>query len=127
MSALDHADAIIAALNAGGAHAYLADDIKRMSTKPPYYTEVHVAIGVDENQRVGAFGDMTPVRCITRVVAQSQRNAETERAKGTAALLEKFLTVGGVSFGPIRRETPDDTIDDEGDGFWSGTTAWIYA
>lgn len=127
MSALAHADAIIAKLNAGGAHAYLADDVKRMATKPPYYTEVHLAFGVDENQRIGAFGGVTGIRCITRVVSTSQRNAETERQKGSDALLEQFLTVGGESFGPLRREVPDDTIDDEGDGFWSGTTSWIYA
>lgn len=127
MSAIAHIDALISVMNAAGAHAYLADDIKRMATPPSSYTEVHLAFGVDENERVGSLGGVTPVRCITRVVAGTQRNAENERQKGTTALLGRGYAVAGVSFGPLRREVPDDTIDDDGNGRWSGTTSWIYA
>lgn len=127
IAAVPHATALIAAINAAGGHAYLADDVKNLTSVPPFYTEVYVSARPDSNGRVGALGGVTGARIITRVVAQSQRNAENERAKVAAALLGETFTVGAEVFGPVRREIPDDLIGDDGDGFWSGTSSWVYA
>lgn len=119
--------AIITAINAAGGHAYEADDVKKLATLPSYYTEVYVTARVDENGRVGGLGGITGARVVTRAVAKSQHNAETERTKVAVALLGSMFVVDGETFGPIRREVGDEPIGDEGDGWWSGTSSWIYA
>lgn len=127
IAAIPHADALIVAINAAGGHAYLADDVKKAGALPIAHTEVYVSATPDANGRVGALGGITSARIVTRVVAQSQRNAENERTKVSAALLGKTIAVGGETFGPIVREIPDDLIGDDDNGFWSGTSAWKYA
>lgn len=127
IAANPHAAAIVAAINAAGGHAYTAHDAKSAHPAPAFYTEVYVNARRDQNDRVGALGGITGARLLTRNVGQSQHNAENERAKVAAALLGKTFTVGAETFGPIRREIDDDPVVDDGDGWWSGTSVWIYA
>lgn len=127
IAAIPHAEAIVAAINAAGGNAFLADDVKTAVPLPAFFTEVYVMARTDENARVGALGGITGARVITRNVAGNQRTAENQRAKTATALLGKSITVGSEVFGPIRRELVDDPIGDDGNGFWSGTSSWIYA
>lgn len=127
IAAIPHVDALVAAINAAGGHAYEADDLKKLTTLPSFYTEVYVTARVDENARVGALGGITGARVVTRAVAKSQHNAENERTKVANALLGSMVVVNGETYGPIRREVGDEPIGDEGDGWWSGTSSWIYA
>lgn len=125
MSALQHANTIIAAINASGGNAMLPEDAK--ATAALKYTEVWVSATVDRNERVGSLGGITPIRVVTRAMCQHQLGAENERAAAETALLGKTITVAGESFGPLRREMGDDPIGDGGDGWWVGATTWIYA
>lgn len=127
VAAIPHATAIIAAINGAGGHAYLVDDLKRLAALPEHFTEVHVMARVDENERIGSLGGIVPARVMTRHVARTQRNAEAERAKTETALLGKTITVAGEVFGPMRRDATDDPVDDAGDGWWAGTSSWVYA
>lgn len=122
-----HADALVAKINAAGGHAYRTDALKAMVSLPAFFTEVYVMARPDENGRVGALGGISPARLMTRSVAKSEHNALNEAQKVAAALLGASFAVGAESFGPIRRETSDDAVDDQGDGWWSGTSSWIYA
>lgn len=127
IAALPHSAALIAKINAAGGHALAPDEVKHLPSLPDFYTEVWVTARVDENARVGALGGITGARVVTRVVARLHHNAENERTKTAAALLGAVITVGSETFGPIRREVGDEPIGDEGDGWWSGTSSWIYA
>lgn len=122
-----HAAAIVALINAAGGHAYQPGDAKALPSLPSYFTEVYVMARPDENGRIGSLGGIAPARVMTRSVAQSEHNAINERSKVSAALLGASFVVGAESFGPIRRETSEDSVDDEGDGWWSGTSSWTYA
>jgi hypothetical protein len=118
-----HAEAVAALITTAGGHGLLADDLKR-TAPPAVYTEVYVMTRPDRNQRVGSLG-LDVHRILTRTVGTSQRKAESERA--AADLAGKTFTVGGVTYGPLRRETVDDAISDDGDGRWVGVTTWTYA
>lgn len=119
-----HAEAVAAVVTASGGHGYLADDIKRLPSPPAAYTEVYSMARPEDNDRIGCLG-LTVRRLITRSVGISQRKAESERA--AADLTGKSFVVAGETFGPLRRETADDVIDDDGNGLWSGVTTWTYA
>lgn len=127
IAALPHSEALVAAIRAAGGTAYSPGDLKKLPELPAFYTEVWVAPRVDENSRVGALGGITGARVVTRAVAQNHKSAEAERALAAKALLGAVVTVNGETYGPIRREVGDDPIGDEGDGWWSGTSTWIYA
>jgi hypothetical protein len=122
-----HAEAIVALINAAGGHAYQPGVLKALTPLPPHFTEVYVMARPDENGRVGALGGVTPARVMTRSVAQTESSAIKERANVAAALLGVSFAVSGETFGPVRRETSEDAIEDAGDGYWSGTSSWIYA
>lgn len=122
-----HAAAIVALINAAGGHAYQPGDVKALRELPPYFTEVYVMARPDENGRVGSLGCIAPARVMTRSVARSEHNAINERAKVSAALLGAMFAVGSESFGPLRREASEDAVSDAGDGWWTGTSSWVYA
>lgn len=122
-----HAEAIVALINAAGGHAYQPGDVKALPSLPAYFTEVYVMARPDENGRVGSLGGIAPARVMTRSVARSEHNAINERANVSTALLGSSFVVAGESFGPIRRETSEDAVEDAGDGWWSGQSSWIYA
>lgn len=122
-----HAAAVVALINAAGGHAYQPGAVKALPSLPAYFTEVYVMARPDENGRVGALGGIAPARVMTRSVARSEHNAINERSKVSAALFGASFTVDSESFGPLRRETSEDAIEDAGDGWWSGTSSWIYA
>lgn len=122
-----HAEAIVVLINAAGGHAYQPGAAKALKPLPPSFTEVYVMARPDENGRVGSLGGIAPARVMTRSVARSEHNAINERAKVSAALLGISFAVGGETFGPVRRETSEDAIEDAGDGYWSGTSSWVYA
>lgn len=122
-----HAAAIVALINAAGGHAYQPGAVKALSSLPPAYTVVYVMARPDENGRIGSLGGIAPARVMTRSVAVREDNAITERAKVSAALLGATFDVAGETFGPIRRETSEDAVEDEGNGHWSGQSSWTYA
>lgn len=122
-----HAEAIVALINAAGGHAYQPGAVKALPSLPAIFTEVYVMARPDENGRVGALGGIAPARVMTRSVARTEHNAINERAKVSAGLHGASFAVVGESFGPIRRETSEDAIEDAGDGWWSGQSSWIYA
>lgn len=122
-----HAAQIVALINAAGGHAYQPGEAKAVRPSPQFYTEVYVMARPDENGRVGALGGIAPARVMTRSVAKSEHNAINERQKVSTALLGASFTVAGELFGPIRRETSEDAIEDQGDGWWAGTSSWTYA
>lgn len=122
-----HAEAIVALVNGAGGHAYQPGDLKRLPALPPFFTEVYVMARPDENGRVGGLGGISPARVMTRSVANSEDNAINERTKVAAGLLGATFTVDGETFGPLRRETSEDAVEDAGDGRWAGTSSWTYA
>lgn len=122
-----HAAAIVALINAAGGHAYQPGELKKLATLPPFFTEVYVMARPDENGRIGSLGGIAPARVMTRSVAQSEHNAINERSKVSAALLGAAFVIAGETFGPVRRETSEDAVTDEGNGWWSGQSSWIYA
>ena len=117
-----HADAVAALITAAGGNGLLADDLKR--TPSTTYTEVYVMAKPERNGRVGCLG-LDARRILTRTVSTSQRKAERERA--AADLSGLSFTVDGETFGPLRRESTDDAIADDGDGRWVGVATWVYA
>lgn len=122
-----HAEAIVTLINTAGGHAYQPGAVKALPSLPAFFTEVYVMARPDENGRVGSLGGISPARVMTRSVARTEHNAINERAKVSAALLGATFVVAGESFGPVRRETSEDAIEDAGDGWWSGQSSWIYA
>lgn len=122
-----HTAAIVALINAAGGNAFSPGDLKQLTKLPDWFTEVYVMARPDENGRVGSLGGVTPARVMTRSVALRENSAINERAKVSAALLGHTFVVAGETFGPLRRETSEDAIDDQGNGWWSGTSSWVYA
>lgn len=122
---VSHEDAVKALINAGEGHALLPGEAKSTTLKA--YTEVYVMGDRDANPRKGSLGGMQRRRIITRFVSTMDAAARVERDRVEAALLGATFAVDGETFGPIRRETFDAPIADDGDGFWSGTASWLYA
>lgn len=122
-----HAEAIVALINAAGGHAYQPGAAKALPALPAQFTEVYVMARPDENGRIGSLGGVAPARVMTRSVGLSEHNAIRERAKVSAALLGASFVASGETFGPIRRETSEDAVEDAGDGRWAGTSSWVYA
>lgn len=122
-----HAEAIVALINAAGGHAYQPGAVKALPSLPAFFTEVYVMARPDENGRVGSLGGISPARVMTRSVARTEHNAINERAKVSASLLGASFDIDGEIFGPIRRETSEDAVEDAGEGWWSGQSSWIYA
>lgn len=122
---VSHEDAIKALINTGQGHALLPGEVKATTLKA--YTVIYVQGDRDANPRKGSLGGMQRRRLITRFAATTDAAARIERDRVSAVLLGAVFTVGGETFGPIRRETFDAPIDDEGDGWWGGSSTWLYA
>lgn len=121
--------AILALLNTpeNNAHAYTLGGLKKLAQLPALYTEVVVTQRFVEGGRFGGRSSSTRGwRVQTRVVAQSEVNAQRLRAKGEAALLDRRVTVDGLVSTQIKRAISDDPIAPD-DGWYSGLSEWHYA
>lgn len=117
-----HAAAVIAALNAVGAHAYDYDDLP--ATRPDFYTEVTVSQRFGGERRHSGERDGELYRITARSVAKTVTNARLLRTKAKA-LIDTPLTVASATTTPVEFETADPIGPD--DGWYSGLLSLTYA
>lgn len=115
-------DAVVAFLNATGAHAFDLQDVPALP--PDLYTEVTVTRRFGGTQRASGVREGVLWRVTTRQVARRLANAQTLRAK-SAAMENVSLDVAGMTSTPVEFETSEPIGPD--DGFFSGLESWTFA
>lgn len=120
----EHLAAVKALLNTAGARPHTAQDLADLDSPPTYYTEVTVTqrMGTGPRRSRQAQSTQWRIRCLT--VGERYGNAQLMRAR-VEALHEATVTVGGEVFYIERADVEHDPIGPD-DGWWSGTSEFIY-
>lgn len=120
----DHLAAVLSLMGGSARGAYSVGELKKMTTLPSSYNEVHVMERLGDGPRRTSLPSQTQQwRIFVRAVAQSYANAQEMRRRASE-LHEAALTVDGQTY-YVERSISDDPIAPD-DGWFSGTSEFIY-
>lgn len=126
MTAQDHADTVVAAINAQFATACAYDLDKVPAARPDDYVEVSVSRRFGGTLNVAGTTGVVGYRVACRAVSRTEvANVRHALEKCRAALEFKRLSVSGGVTTPVQFETEDPAGSD--DGWFSGLVAFTYA
>ena len=125
----EHLAAVLALMGGAGRGAYSLHDLEvfkaqNAGERPAAYNEVHVMQRVGDGPgRTSRPSAITQWRIFTRAVALDYEDAQEMRRRAQQ-LHEASISVADDIF-HIRRSLTDDPIGPD-DGWWSGTSEFIY-